>query len=126
MASLLLTVHDTKPRFNTWFDVPASQGLTKCGPIEKGMANHFHILALRTLWTQRKEKDMTLEDEPTMSVRVQYATEEEWRNSSMKNKGARLKRKPCWALDVSGAQVATVVKNPPANAGDCERCQFNP
>ena len=25
--------------------------LTKCGPLEKGMANHFSILALRTPWT---------------------------------------------------------------------------
>ena len=29
--------------------VPASQGLTKYGPVEKGMANHFSILSLRTL-----------------------------------------------------------------------------
>ena len=28
--------------------VPASQGLTKGGPLEKGIANHFSILALRT------------------------------------------------------------------------------
>ena len=26
----------------------ASQGLTKCGPLEKEMVNHFSILALRT------------------------------------------------------------------------------
>ena len=25
--------------------------LIKCGPLEKGMANHFTILALRTPWT---------------------------------------------------------------------------
>ena len=25
--------------------------LTECGPLEKGMANHFSILALRTPWT---------------------------------------------------------------------------
>ena len=29
--------------------VPASQGLTKSGPLEKGITNHFSILALRTL-----------------------------------------------------------------------------
>ena len=29
--------------------------LTKCGPLEKGMANHFSILALRILWTVWKE-----------------------------------------------------------------------
>ena len=26
------------------------RGLTECGPLEKGMANHFSILALRTPW----------------------------------------------------------------------------
>ena len=25
------------------------RGLTECGPLEKGMSNHFSILALRTL-----------------------------------------------------------------------------
>ena len=28
--------------------VPASQGLTKCGPLENGIANHFKIPTLRT------------------------------------------------------------------------------
>ena len=32
------------------------RGLTKCGPLEKGMANHFSILALRTPWTVWKGK----------------------------------------------------------------------
>ena len=30
--------------------------LTKCHPLEKGMANHFSILALRTPWTEWKIK----------------------------------------------------------------------
>ena len=30
--------------------------LTKCGPLEKGMANHFNILTLRTPWTVWKDK----------------------------------------------------------------------
>ena len=30
--------------------------LTKCGPLGKGMANHFSILALRTPWTLCKSK----------------------------------------------------------------------
>ena len=30
--------------------------LTKCGPLEKVMANHFSILALRTPWTEWKGK----------------------------------------------------------------------
>ena len=29
--------------------------LTKCGPLEKGMANHFGILSLRTPWTVWKD-----------------------------------------------------------------------
>ena len=30
--------------------------LTKCGPVEKGVANHFSTLALRTAWTVWKGK----------------------------------------------------------------------
>ena len=36
--------------------VPASQGLTRRGPLETGMANHSNILALRTPWTVGKGK----------------------------------------------------------------------
>ena len=32
------------------------RGLTECSPLEKGMANHFSILALRTAWTVWKGK----------------------------------------------------------------------
>ena len=39
-----------------WRACPASQGLTKRGPLEKGMANPFSILALRTPWTVWKVK----------------------------------------------------------------------
>ena len=31
------------------------RSLTECGPLEKAMANHFSILALRTSWTVWKE-----------------------------------------------------------------------
>ena len=31
------------------------RGLTECGPLEKGIANYFSILALRTAWTVWKE-----------------------------------------------------------------------
>ena len=34
----------------------SKNSLTECGPLEKGMANHFSILALRTLWTVWKGK----------------------------------------------------------------------
>ena len=42
--------------WSSWRACPASQGLTKRGPLEKGMANHFSILALRTPWTVWKVK----------------------------------------------------------------------
>ena len=32
------------------------RGLTECGPLEKGMANYFNILALRTPWAVWKAK----------------------------------------------------------------------
>ena len=60
--------------------------LTKCGPLEKRIANHFSILALRIPWTVWKGKIyMTLKDELPRSIGVQYATWEEQRNSSRKN-----------------------------------------
>ena len=43
-----------------WLDLLAVQGtlksLTECGPLGKGMANQFNILALRTPWTVWKCK----------------------------------------------------------------------
>ena len=76
--------------------------LTKRGPLEKGMANHFSILALRTPWTVWKgKKNMTLKDEISRSVGAQYATGEEWRKSSRKNEETDLKQKQCPVVDVT-------------------------
>ena len=41
----------------------------------------------------KRQKDMTLKEEPPRLVGVQYATGEEWRNSSIKNEEAESKRK---------------------------------
>ena len=50
--------------------------LTKHGPLEKGMANHFSILALDPpVNYMKRQKDMTLKDELTRSIGAQYATE---------------------------------------------------
>ena len=57
------------------------------------MANHFSILALRTHEHMKKQKGMTLKDEPPSSVGVQYATGEEWRSSSRKNEEPESKQK---------------------------------
>jgi len=64
---------------------PWCRGLTIRGPLKKGMANHFSILALRTMISMKRQKDMTLKDKLARSVGAQYATGEEWRNSSRKN-----------------------------------------
>ena len=76
--------------------------LTKCGPVEKGMANHFSILALRTPWIVWKgKKDMTLKDELPRLVGAQYVTEEEQRNSSRRNEEAESKQKWCTVVIAS-------------------------
>ena len=60
--------------------------LTKCGPLEKGTANHFSILALRTpMNSMKRQKERTLKDELPRSVGAQYATGDQWRNNSRKN-----------------------------------------
>ena len=48
-----------------------------------------------------KGQDKTLEDEHPRPVGVQYATGEEWRNSSRKNEEAGPKWKRCSAVDIS-------------------------
>ena len=45
---------------------------------------------------------MTLKYEMPRSVGTQYATEEEWRNNSRKNKEAEPKRKQRTVVDMSG------------------------
>ena len=61
--------------------------LTKRGPQEKGMANHFSILALRTPWTVERQKDMALKEELPRLVGAHYATGDQWRNNSRNNEG---------------------------------------
>ena len=68
--------------------------LTKCGPLEKAMANHISTLALKTPWTVCKGKNIkTLKDELPRSVGVQQFPREEWRDNSRKNEEAEAKYK---------------------------------
>ena len=76
--------------------------LTKCGPLEKEMANHFSILALRTPLSMKRQKDRTLKDELPRSVGAQYATGDQWRNNSRKNKETEPKQKQHPVVDVTG------------------------
>ena len=64
-------------------DIPASQGLTRCGPLEKRMANQYSCLENSTN-SMKRQKDTTLKD-VSKSVDAQYATREEWRNNTRKN-----------------------------------------
>ena len=77
-------------------------GLTNVVHLEKGMANHFSILALRTPWTVGKGKKIGhWKMNPPRSVGVQYATEEEWRNNSRKNAEMEPKQKQRPVVDVT-------------------------
>ena len=50
----------------------------------------------------KMQKDRTLKDELPRSVGAQYATGDQWRNSSKKNEGMESKQKQYPAVDVTG------------------------
>ena len=78
-------------------------GLKECGPLEKGMANHFSILALRTpMNSMKRQNDRILKEELPRSVGGQYATGDQWRNNSRKNEGMEPKQKEYPAVDLTG------------------------
>ena len=52
----------------------------------------------------KKQKDMTLEDEPSRLVGAQYAAGGEQRNSSRRKEEAESKQKQCPVVDVSGGE----------------------
>ena len=52
----------------------------------------------------KRQKAMTLKDELHRSVGAQYATGEEWRNSSRRNEEEEPKGKQCPVVDVSGGE----------------------
>ena len=52
----------------------------------------------------KMQNDTTLKDELPRSVGAQYATGEEWRNSSRRNAEAPPKQKQCASMDVSGGE----------------------
>ena len=50
----------------------------------------------------KRQKDVTLKDELPRLVDAQYATGEEWRNNSRKNKETKIKQKQHPVMDVTG------------------------
>ena len=78
------------------------RGLTECGPLEKGMANHFSILALRNpMNSMKRQNDRILKEELPRSVGAQHATGDQWKNNSRKNEGMEPKQKQYPAVDVN-------------------------
>ena len=73
----------------------------KMWSLEKGMANHFSILALNPMNSMKRQKDRTLKDELPRSVGVQHAAGDQWENNSRKNEGTEPKQKQCPAVDVT-------------------------
>ena len=62
--------------------------------------------------SMKNQKDMTMKDEPSRSIGVQYAAGEEWRNSSLRNEEAEPKQKQYSVMDVSGGESkAQCLKN---------------
>ena len=85
--------------------VSASKGLTKDGLLEKGSGKLLQYSCLENpMNSMKRQKDMTLEDEPPRLVGVQYATGKEWRNSSRKNEEAEPKWKQCPSVAMSGGE----------------------
>ena len=77
--------------------------LTKHGPLEKGMANHFSYSCLgNPMDSVKRQKDMTLKDELPRLVGAQYVTGEEWENNSRKNEETESKQKQHLIADVTG------------------------
>ena len=76
--------------------------LTKRGPMERGMANHFSILALRAPWTYEITKRYDI-NRWTLRVGVgaQYVTGEEWINTSERMKRWSQSEKKCPVVDMT-------------------------
>ena len=72
------------------------------------MANHFlekpmkYFCLEKPMKSMKRQKGMTLKDELPRSVVAQYATGEEWKNSSRKNEEMKPKQKQCPVVDVIG------------------------
>ena len=59
-----------------------------------------HFCLENPMNSMKRQKDMTLKDEPPRWVFAQYATGEEWRNSSRRNEVAEPKQKQHPVVDV--------------------------
>ena len=75
--------------------------MTKCFPLEKGMANQYSCLE-NPMNSMERQKDRTLKNELPRLVGVQYATGDQWSNNSRKNEEMEPKQKQHPVVDVTG------------------------
>ena len=77
----------------------------KTGSTGERNGKSFQYSCLENLMnSMKRQKDMTLKNELPRLVDVQYATGEEWGNSSRKNEEAEPKQKQCSVMAVSGGE----------------------
>ena len=77
----------------------------KKGSTGEGNERQFqHSCLENPMNIMKRQKYMTLKDEAPRAVGVQYATGEEWRNSSRWNEEAEPKWKQCPVVHVSGGE----------------------
>ena len=82
------------------------------------MASHLSML----LSSMKGQKDMTLKDDVSRSVGVQYATGKEERNSCRRKEEAETKQK-CFQL---GMGLVVKVKSVPLKSGIRQGCPLSP
>ena len=85
-----------------WIMVESSDKLWSTG--EGNVKPLQHSCLENPMNSMKRQKDMTLKDEFPRSLGAQYATGEEWRNSSKRNEEAEPKQKQCPVVDVSGGE----------------------
>ena len=76
--------------------------MTKHGPVEKGMANHLSILALRARDQYERQNNKTLKNKSPRSLGAQYTMVDQWRNNSRKNEEREPKQKQHPVMDATG------------------------
>ena len=78
--------------------------LTECGPLEKGPQGIplQHSCLENPMNSMKRQIDRKMKDELPRSVGAQYATGNQWRNNSRKNKGMEPKQKQYPVVDRTG------------------------
>ena len=74
----------------------------KMWSIVEGNSKRLQYSCLENPKNSIRQEDITLNNELPRSVGAQYATGEEWRNNSRKNKEPEPKQKQCPIVDVTG------------------------